>query len=68
MPPSILDKLNLPAWIVHLKEKETFEFIKTVQKCSLSPEGKKLIDQLIVLVEDQRIFSFFRREAWIVLF
>lgn len=59
MPPSILDKLNLPAWIVHLKEKETFEFIKTVQKCSLSAEGKKLIDQLIVLVEDQRIFSFF---------
>lgn len=59
MPPSILDKLNLPAWIVHLKEKETFEFIKTVQKCSLSGESKKFIDQLIVLVEDQRIFSFF---------
>ncbi len=59
MPPAILDKLNLPAWIVHLKEKETFEFIKTVQKCSLSAESKKYIDQLIVLVEDQRIFSFF---------
>ncbi len=59
MPPAILDKLNLPAWIVHLKEKETFEFIKTVQKCSLSPESRKSIDQLIVLVEDQRIFSFF---------
>jgi hypothetical chaperone protein len=59
MPPAILDKLNLPAWIVHLKEKETFEFIKTVQKCSLNGESKKYIDQLIVLVEDQRIFSFF---------
>jgi hypothetical chaperone protein len=59
MPPAILDKLNLPAWIVHLKEKETFEFIKTVQKCSLNAESRRQIDQLIVLVEDQRIFSFF---------
>jgi hypothetical chaperone protein len=59
MPPAILDKLNLPAWIVHLKEKETFEFIKTVQKCSLGTEAKRQIEQLIVLVEDQRIFSFF---------
>lgn len=59
MPPAILDKLNLPAWIVHLQEKETFEFIKTVQKCSLGAEARKYVDQLIVLVEDQRIFAFF---------
>lgn len=59
MPPAILEKLNLPSWIAHLKEKDTFEFIKTVQKCSLGAESRKHIDQLIVLVEDQRIFSFF---------
>lgn len=59
MPPAVTEKLQVPAWISHLREKETFEFIKNVQKCSLTEKDRKFIDQLIVLVEDQQIFSFF---------
>lgn len=59
MPISITDRLNKPAQIVHLKERDTYEFIKEVQKCALRPEDEKAIDRLFILLEDQQIFSFF---------
>lgn len=59
MPISIMQKLNHPAHIVHLKEKDTYEFIKEVRKCSLRDKDKFNIDRLFVLIEDQQIFSFF---------
>ena len=59
MPASVMDRLNKPAQIVHLKEKETYNFIKEVQKCTLQENQKKAIDRLFVLIEDQQIFSFF---------
>lgn len=59
MPASIMDRLNKPAQIVHLKEKETYNFIKEVQKCALKPQDQKSIDRLFILIEDQQIFSFF---------
>lgn len=59
MPAAITDRLNKPSQIVHLKEKETYNFIKEVQKCALNEEQKKIIDRLFVLIEDQQIFAFF---------
>jgi hypothetical chaperone protein len=59
MPPAVSMKLNHPAHIVHLKEKDTFEFIREVQKCSLTAKDKEAIERLFVLMEDQQIFPFF---------
>lgn len=59
MPLSVMEKLNQPAHIVHLKEKDTYEFIKEVRKCTLSPKDKVDIDRLFALIEDDQIFSFF---------
>lgn len=59
MPAAVMDRLNKPAHIVHLKEKETYEFIREVQKCALKQEDKNNIDRLFVLIEDQQIFPFF---------
>ncbi len=59
MPYSIMERLNKPAHIVHLKEKETFNFIKEVQKCALKISDQKIIDRLFILIEDQQIFPFF---------
>ncbi len=58
-PPGLIEKLNMPAWIAHLKERDSFAFIQELKKCALKPEDKKHIDQLIVLIEDQQIFPFF---------
>lgn len=59
MPPAVTLRLNHPAHIVHLKEKETYEFIRQVGKCSLSQKDKDAIERLFVLIEDQQIFPFF---------
>lgn len=58
-PPSLIEKLNMPAWIAHLKERDSFAFIQELKKCAMGPEDKRQIDQLIVLIEDQQIFPFF---------
>ena len=59
MPGAVMERLNKPSHIVHLKEKETYQFIKEVQKCALKEADKLAIDRLFVLIEDQQIFSFF---------
>lgn len=59
MPPHIMQRLNQPAHIVHLSEKETYEFIKRVEKGAVTPEDKKCLDRLLVLIDDQQIFPFF---------
>lgn len=59
MPPTVVDRLNKPAHIVHLRERETYAFIQEVQKCALSEKDKAAIDRLFVLIEDQQAFSFF---------
>ena len=59
MPSSLMDRLNKPSQIVHLKERDTYEFIKEVRKCALKEEDKATIDRLFVLIEDQQIFPFF---------
>lgn len=59
MPAAVMDRLNKPAHIVHLKEKVTYEFIKEIQKCALKTEDQDAIDRLFILIEDQQIFPFF---------
>lgn len=59
MPASVMERLNKPSQIVHLKEKETYEFIKEIKKCALRAEDKASIDRLFILIEDQQIFPFF---------
>ncbi len=59
MPMAVMERLNKPSHIVHLKEKDTYEFIREVRKCALRDEDKALIDRLFVLIEDQQIFKFF---------
>ncbi len=59
MPMAVMDRLNKPSQIVHLKEKETYHFIKEIQKSALKIEDQKAIERLFVLIEDQQIFSFF---------
>ncbi|MGE0631228.1 MAG: Hsp70 family protein [Pseudobdellovibrionaceae bacterium] len=59
MPKSVIERLHQPAHIVHLKEKETYEFIKEVRKCTLRERDREDIDRLFVLIEDDLIFSFF---------
>ncbi len=59
MPPLIAQRLQHPAHIVHLTEKETFQFLKEVQKCAMGPNDKMALERLFTLLEDQQIFSFF---------
>lgn len=59
MPPSVTTRLHQPAHLVHLKERETYEFIRQVQKGALTEKDKAAIERLLTLVDDQQIFSFF---------
>ncbi|AHI05559.1 HSP70 family molecular chaperone [Bdellovibrio bacteriovorus W] len=59
MPPTVSQRLNHPAHIVHLKERETYEFIKEVKRCALTPKDASAIERLFILLEDQQIFPFF---------
>jgi hypothetical chaperone protein len=61
MPPTVTQRLNHPAHIVHLKEKDTYEFIREVKKCSITAKDKEDIERLFILIEDQQIFPFFEK-------
>lgn len=59
MPMGVVERLNHPAHIVHLKDRETYEFIREVKKCSLTKADENAIERLFVLIEDQQVFPFF---------
>lgn len=59
MPKGVTLRLNHPAHIVHLKEKDTYEFIREVKKCSLTAKDASAVERLFILIEDQQIFPFF---------
>ncbi|MEK2646701.1 Hsp70 family protein [Bdellovibrio sp. BCCA] len=59
MPFGVTQRLNHPAHIVHLKEKDTYEFIREVKKCSLTKKDADAVERLFTLIEDQQIFPFF---------
>lgn len=59
MPRSVMDRLNRPAHIVHLKEPETYSFIGEIRKGALSSRDRANVDRLFALIEEQQIFAFF---------
>lgn len=59
MPPGISERLENPAHIVFLKDRETYEFIKEVKKYGLTDDDKESIERLQIMIDDQQIFSFF---------
>lgn len=59
MPVSVMDRLNLPSQIVHLKEPATYDFIHQVRKGALGKKDREAIERLFLLIEDQQVFSFF---------
>jgi hypothetical chaperone protein len=59
MPKSVMQRLNHPAHIVHLKEAATYDFIAQVRKGALGTKDKVAIDRLFLLIEDQQIFPVF---------
>jgi hypothetical chaperone protein len=61
MPISVMERLNKPAHIVHLKEASTYDFIQQVKRCALTKEDQAAIDRLFVMIEDQQIFPFFEK-------
>ncbi len=61
MPLGVVQRLNHPAHIVHLKEKDTYEFIREVKKCSLTKADEAAVERLFVLMEDQQVFPFFEK-------
>jgi hypothetical chaperone protein len=58
-PKGLLKKLGNPAYINHLKEKDTWEFLNKIKSNSLDEESKKAIEQLFTLVECQLGFQVF---------
>lgn len=61
MPRSIMERLNRPAHIVHLREAETYNFIREIRKGALSVMDRENIDRLFLLIEEQQIFAFFEQ-------
>lgn len=61
MPPTVTERLNQPAHIVHLKEKATYEFIREVRKGAPNEKDREAIDRLFALIEDQQIFAVFEK-------
>lgn len=61
MPPLVVDRLNKPAHIMHLKEKDTYSFIQEVRKSALNAKDVAAIDRLFTLIEDQQIYAFFEK-------
>lgn len=59
MPAPLVERLNQPAHIVHLKEKATYEFIHEMRRGALDDKTKQALDRLFVMIEDQQIFNFF---------
>ncbi|HMN67152.1 MAG TPA: Hsp70 family protein [Bdellovibrionales bacterium] len=59
MPKSIMERLNKPAHIVHLKEKDTYEFIRQVRLGTTNMRDREAIDRLFLLIQEQQAFSFF---------
>jgi len=46
---------------MHLKDRDTYNFIQEVRKCALNPKDVAAIDRLFTLIEDQQIYSFFEK-------
>ncbi len=59
MPPGIHQRLCYPAHIAHLKDRDTYEFLRNTQKWALRDTDKKKLHRLFVLIDDQQIYNLF---------
>ena len=58
-PKGLFKKLGNPAYINHLKDRDTWEFLNKIKSNSLDKDSKKAIEQLFTLVECQLGFQIF---------
>ncbi len=61
MPPTVMERLNKPAHISHLRDPDTYSFIQAVRKGAMSKKDQENLDRLFLLIEDNQIFSFFEK-------
>jgi len=59
MPVALMNCLNKPSYIVHLKERENYHFLQEVKKCALTEKDKIALNRLFILMDDQQVFPFF---------
>lgn len=60
-PKQLLTKLCNPAHITFLKERDTWEFLKEIEKWSVGADDEKFIRQLFCLVEEQLGYPIYSR-------
>jgi hypothetical chaperone protein len=59
MPPALHQRLCQPAHIAHLKEPESYEFLKNARQWAVNDDDKAKLDRLFVLIDDQQIYPLF---------
>ena len=59
-PRHLLTHLCSPAQIVLLRERNIFEFLKDIQKWSITGEDRRVLDQLFTLIEHQLGYPLYR--------
>lgn len=58
-PRALLKKICSPAHITHLREKETWEYLKSIHPFATDEKSKKQLNQLFALVEWQLGYNIF---------
>ena len=59
MPSHLVEKLCSPAELSVLRKQDTMQFLRNVQQWSLGPKDRKIMDQLLLLIEEQLGFGIF---------
>ncbi len=59
MPKSLVDKLCSPADLSVLEERDAQAFLRDLQRWSVGPDDARVLDQLLILVDDAQGFSIF---------
>jgi hypothetical chaperone protein len=60
-PRALLKKLCSPAHLTHLREAETWNYLKTIHPFAKDKENKRHLDQLFALVEWQLGYTIFQK-------
>ena len=60
-PRALLKKICSPAHITHLREKETWNYLKTIHPFAKDEKSKKQLQQLFALVEWQLGYTLFQK-------
>lgn len=60
-PRALLKKICSPAHITHLREKETWEYLKSIHPFATDEDSKRQLNQLFALVEWQLGYTIFQK-------